>query len=353
MHILIIPTSYPNDYNPISNIFFRDQAEALSANGLKVGVLAIIPIPLKEIIKHKKLHFGLKNYENDGVVTYLFMFPALPKTDRLKQWLRKKIALWAFKKYKAKIGIPDILHVHTYKAAISAQAIKKTYNIQYVITEHSTAFARKLLSQEYGRPFSYVPNVVDTTFFLPSKKFNSKKSLRLLNIGYLEKKKQQDLLLFAFKKVTEDFKDIQLIIGGSGPEELSLKYLASELDLNSNVSFLGKLSREEVKEELLKCDIFVLSSKIETFGVVLIESLSCGKPVVATRSGGPESIIIDKKYGVLTENSIDGLSEGILEVVLNIKKYNLNEIRSYVENTFSKEAISRQLIKIYRQVLSC
>ena len=64
---------------------------------------------------------------------------------------------------------------------------------------------------------------------------------------------------------------------------------------------LGKKNRNEVKFEMQQADCFVLSSYHETFGVVLIEAMSCGLPVLSTKSGGPESIIKSSKLGKLCD----------------------------------------------------
>ena len=132
MHVLIIPTAYPNDYNPVSNIFFRDQAEALASNGFKVGVLALVPITIQQIFKKRKFNFGLQVFKENGVMTYLFMFPVLPKSEPLKQWLRKTIGLWVFKKYQIDQGIPDIQHVHPKETVPVFQAFP-VLHLQFLI----------------------------------------------------------------------------------------------------------------------------------------------------------------------------------------------------------------------------
>jgi L-malate glycosyltransferase len=382
MHVLIVPNSYPNSFNPVSGIFFRDQAEALAKNGVKTGILAVVPITIKEIFKQKKRLFELNIFEKNGVTTYLFLFPAFPKTDLIKQWVRKKIGLWLFKKYAAKNGIPDIQHVHVYTTACIAQAIKRKYQVPYIITEHSSSFllniltsyqkvlARKayaesslriavsqklamLLGDNFGYSFSYVPNATDTDYFKPLSNRIPNKKYRLLNVANLNANKQHEMLLFCFQKIVKENPLVQLIIGGAGPEENRLRKLSSKLQLDAYVSFLGKLSRHEVLREMQKCDAFILSSKFETFGVVLIEAMACGKPVVTTQSGGPESIIINETYGILTKNSVESLSAGIVKMVNNKAYYNSENIRLFVEINFSAKAVSTQLKRAYRQVIEC
>jgi glycosyltransferase involved in cell wall biosynthesis len=380
MHILIIPTMYPHDYNPVSNIFFRDQAEALAANGHKVGVLAIIPITIQAIIKRKKWNFGITISNINNVTTYIFTFPALPKTERFKQFIRAKVGIYIFKKYLFQNGKPDIMHVHTFVAGITAIAIEDAFGIPFVVTEHSSSvksgfltryqnylanvvynrskinisvsddFSR-WLSNRYSLPFITIPNVVDTVFFTTNSNKNLYSSdIKILNIASLDKNKQHSLLLHAFKNVISHFSNMTLAIGGDGPERPALKRLVKKLDIDRHVLFLGKLTRDEVKDEMQNCDIFLLTSKIETFGVVLIEAMACGKPVISTKSGGPESIVIRSEYGELVNQTVESITDGIMRVVSKLNKYDSNMIRKYIEDNYSGKIIAQKLVSVYKNI---
>ena len=94
---------------------------------------------------------------------------------------------------------------------------------------------------------------------------------------------------------------------------------------------------------MLHSDCFVLSSFHETFGVVLIEAMSCGLPVLSTRSGGPESIIISDDYGFLCGQSELG------ETMNKVTKIEFNPtvIREFAKDNFSQMAVSKKLEEIY------
>lgn len=378
MHILIIPTWYPNIYNPLSNVFFKEQAEALAHYGHKVGVLAFVPVTIRKILKTRMFKFGIKVFNENGVNIYMALIPVLPREERFQQFLRKKIGLLLYKKYESISGKPDIAHVHTFIAGGLAIEIEKKYRIPFVTTEHSSSFYTGKLSKYYCKiahkvfhkskiniavssnyasylsdmfslDFRYVPNVVNTEFFLPVKDETKQlKETKILNIANLNANKQHTLLLKAFSIVYKKFPDTILEIGGDGPERNKLVEMSHQLGIAQNVRFIGKLTREQVKHAMQKCDIFVLTSKFETFGVVLVEAMACGKPVVSTKSGGPESIILNSKYGEIVDNSVECISDGLIKVILNIDKYNQNHIRKYVENNFTRDVISEKLTELYK-----
>ena len=117
----------------------------------------------------------------------------------------------------------------------------------------------------------------------------------------------------------------------------------SSLDLHDQVKLFGRVSREKVLELMIQSDCFVLSSIHETFGVVLIEAMSCGLPVISTRSGGPESIITSDDYGFLCGQSELG------ETMSKVTKIEFNPtiIREFAKDNFSQIAVSKKLEEIY------
>ncbi|MDC3103927.1 glycosyltransferase [Flavobacteriales bacterium] len=88
---------------------------------------------------------------------------------------------------------------------------------------------------------------------------------------------------------------------------------------------------------------FVSTSKVETFGVVLIEAMSCGLPVLSTKSGGPESIVKNSMLGTLCD--LNDLEKEMLKIVKS--NYNSDYIRKYAVNNFSEIPFSQSLSKIY------
>ncbi len=113
---------------------------------------------------------------------------------------------------------------------------------------------------------------------------------------------------------------------------------------------IGLISREEVITQLDDCDVFVLPSHYETFGVVLIEALSRGVPVISTYCGGPECIV-DESNGVLVQpKDVDELAQAMLKMYHEYSNYNKEQLRESVINLYGKEAFYKRVIEIYKSV---
>ena len=158
------------------------------------------------------------------------------------------------------------------------------------------------------------------------------------------------MLLRAFSKAKSEGLNAQLRIAGEGPKRGDLEKLISELSLNEDVTLLGQLSREELRKEYNASHCFVLSSKKETFGVVVIEAMSCGLPSVATRCGGPESVISGEWLGELTDINEDALSLGLLKVFRNRSDYDPKKISDHTRTHYSGEAVAGKLENVYNQI---
>jgi len=145
-------------------------------------------------------------------------------------------------------------------------------------------------------------------------------------------------------------KNVSLLILGGGPEYGSLKKEIEKLNMKKQIALYGFARREDVLRELQNSNAFVLSSKYETFGVVLIEAMSCGLPIISTKCGGPESIITDESIGLLVESdNIQELSTAMLKVYNG--KYDRKYIRDYSIESFSEDAIVYELNKVYEKIL--
>ncbi|MCU4531099.1 glycosyltransferase [Acinetobacter sp. P1(2023)] len=382
MHILIIPSWYPTFKDDISGSFFREQALALKEYGHRVGVIYPQIRSLRNIKSIFTKPYGCQSENDSGLLTLRWyginFFPKLPQLAR-RYWINCGLAL--FEEYIKKNGKPDILHVHSLlNAGYLAREINKKYSIPYVITEHSSAFARglvpkhlitnlsdvltnsskciavsekfcQLLEQTFiGTVWKYIPNIVNEVF-LQEIIYSETLDFELINVCFLTKNKKVDLLIFAFAKALMQEPSLKLKIGGDGPERPYLENLVKELKIAHAVTFLGLLSREQVKSEINKSSAFVVASEYETFSVVIVEALALGKPVVATRCGGPESIIQPEVGYLVENNSIEAMAVAILKLHDNYNNFKAEDVREYCKNNFSGQAVVEKLGQIYKDSL--
>ena len=157
-------------------------------------------------------------------------------------------------------------------------------------------------------------------------------------------------LIKAFAKKFKD-KEAMLYIGGDGSQRAWLEALAQENGVKKQIIFLGALSRDDVAKWMNKCDCFVLPSRYETFGVVYIEALASGRPVIGALNGGAEDIINNLNGYLVPIDDIDKLAEKMLELYKKIDSYNEEEIRSDCLKRFSPEVIVNKIISVYKEVL--
>lgn len=381
MHILIIPSWYPTKDNPIAGIFFKEQAEALAEKIDKVGVLIIREISilnLREIIKEKIFLYKFNITNTSSAREFELIYITFPKIKFIKKLQNNIFSKLAIKKYITQYGKPDLCHLHSYSRGDTALMIKQRYKIPFVITEHFSGFARRIIDDKgmefaknvfrnaekriavskkfadllynvTGQNFIYIPNMTDPFYFTIVNNKGKSRDFVFLNIASLDENKNHYMLLEAFAEKFKYKKNVKMIIAGKGPLEIKLKAKAKELKIEEKVVFFGPASREQVKQLFHSSDAFVLSSKYETFGVVLIEALSCGLPVIATKCGGPESIVVEEGIGELVDIDKDALANAMEKVYS--KKYDSEYIRKYAIENFSKEAVTSELIEVYKTVL--
>jgi phosphoribulokinase len=90
MHVLIIPSWYPNTYNPLYGVYVKEQAEALAKYDVKIGVISIEEINVLQIVKERKIDFFSKNFVENNVVTYCSQYPVPPKLHTIRKKIKKK-----------------------------------------------------------------------------------------------------------------------------------------------------------------------------------------------------------------------------------------------------------------------
>ena len=205
-----------------------------------------------------------------------------------------------------------------------------------------------------------IPNGVDMTTFNEAVDGSSmrarlgvKEEPLIVAAIRLVKRKGPGHLIAAFSKVLKDIPNAKLAIAGWGPEAANLKIKIDELGIAGSVHMLGAIQREEVAELMAAADVFVLPSLVESFGMVLLEAMAVGTPVVCTRTQGAADIIEGGVNGVTVPPADDdALAEAIVRVSNNrelAKRLRTNGLKT-VKEKFSWERTAKLTLASYERV---
>ncbi len=200
---------------------------------------------------------------------------------------------------------------------------------------------------------SVLRNGVDLTTFTPDPR--GRERLRgelevsgpvVLSVGHLIERKGHDLAIRAIAGMPE----ASLLIVGSGPEEAALKRLTHELGMEERVRFVGSVPHETLKNYYSAADILILGSSREGWPNVLLESMACGTPVVATAVNGSPEVVRDPVAGqVVSERSPEALARGLAAVLADLPER--AAVRRYAED-FSWDATSRGQQALFTRILA-
>ncbi|MDO9578467.1 MAG: glycosyltransferase [Candidatus Cloacimonadales bacterium] len=322
-------------------------------------------------------------------------YPGLPK-DILKCIYPKILYSQIRNLYKNKEF--DIIHAHTLlPSGYVAYKLSKLRNVPYIVTTHGADFykcishvsklrnikpycnkeismVREVLqnansiicvSNKFAEDVStfcpnakiqIIPNDYRSDIFFPQDKLLCRKELRIPNnkkiiisVGNFVEVKGHKYILQALPAIIDKHKDILLLLIGGG--ELKKKYIKTceQLNLKKHVRIMDRLKHEELAIWYNIADIFVLPSVNETFGVVLLEALACGLPVIATSTSGPSQIISDSIDGLFVpiKNS-NAISETVNYLFSNeetLKKMSKNALQN-IQNKYSN--VTKKIICVYK-----
>jgi len=165
-------------------------------------------------------------------------------------------------------------------------------------------------------------------------------------------RKNVGLLFRAFARVRTQFPQLRLVLTGDPPEANVLRSLA-DARVADAVTFAGYQSRESLIKLYQGAELFVLPSSQEGLGISMLEALACGLPVVSTRCGGPESVIVDGLTGRLTPNGDEiALADAILDLLDHPDQLNVMRVQSaaYARDNFSRRVVESRLLDAFQFV---
>ncbi len=396
MKVLVLTTTFPRWQEDTVPAFVYQLCQELLRNGLEIVVLAPHHqgAPLQEEMAGLKVHrfayFYPKRYQRlyyeGGVLSNL-------KRSRLA-WVQVPLlvvselyhALRLIKKEKV-----DIIHSHwLIPSGLVGAICKKVCKRPLVVTIHgsdifpfrkgslkhllrlvlkscdactansqATASAAQEIT-DVQQKLAVIPMGVDLNRFHPDEPgFATDKPL-ILSVGRLINWKGVDYLIRAMPLVLEQLPEARLVICGDGPERANLERLASELSLTGNVVFEGSVPNSRLPDYYRTASVFVLPSIViestgetEALGVVLLEAMACGKPVIGSNVGGIPDIIEDGWNGFLVQQkSPEELADRIVRLLSSDElrhRFSENALQT-VRERFSWEAVTDRFGEIYERL---
>jgi glycosyltransferase involved in cell wall biosynthesis len=372
MNILLLTHSYPDVKNKWRGVFVQEQVKALSIKHEVTVVYFKVDYshfaPFSNYTFLKKQSGRITEYE----VTISKSFPVITQAKYLSNTYR-----FIEKEILTQVKI-DIIHSHfSYPAGFLGTIIQKRKKIPCIITEHTwikkyfrswihkkcVLYALKNSSGVISvsialkddialfcsRKVSVIPNVIEVDKFYLSEKHDHK----TLNIGILggmgNYRKGLDILIKSVSLLKD--MDLMVHIGGDGILLEKFKTLSKESGVFEKCKFYGEILTEDISGFYSRLDVFVLASRDETFGVVVVEAMASGLPVIATDCGGPKEIIT-RDTGLLVEKeNPEELARAITYMSENLHLYNRDSIRKYAEEKFGQMSFVESVTHFYQDVL--
>lgn len=246
------------------------------------------------------------------------------------------------------------------KDFIKKRSLKATNTVVTVSSANQKVL--KKLYPEFKEKFVVIPNGIDTTWWhsqslrftdLDRKKVKEElflareDSLVIISVAELHERKGLKYLIEAIPEVSTKFSNIKLVIVGEGPEREELEKLIKKLGAENHIILTG---RQKEIPKLLKCsDIFVLPSKREAFGLVLLEAMISRLPVIASETGGIPEII--KNTGILVEpENSKGITAALIDLITHPEKRQKlsNAGEKLVHEKFEAKKMAEEYEKVYK-----
>lgn len=373
--ILFLPKWYPNQNDIQHGIFIKNQALALSKFA-PVGVLFVVT---SELVKEDKIEI----VKEGNYFSLTYYFPK--KSNRLFSLFSYfKAFAKAQKKFESEWGKPDVITL--YILGRNYKMYKKYYSgIPFIVSEQWSGYlnggiekyiffkrrntinalknADQIIAvsdslsvalQKYSQreKVEVIPNIVFSNGITENKIVNV---IQVLTVADLDDKvKNISGMIHALSQIKLNHK-VHFTIIGEGKDEISLKKLAlSKTSPNFSVEFISRMPHEELLKQYANCNLYLLNSEVETFCVSAAEAIASGRPVVATRCGGPEKYLTEKN-SILTEINQPGkLVYSISKMIEKLEKgeFQPHEIAKTIEKEYGADNIAKRYLNVLEATIN-
>lgn len=380
-HVLVLPKWYPGRRDPQLGDFIRKQMLAV-ARKAKVSVVFVSPQEELPTAEEQELTTDAGAWE----LRCYYKASTAPFAPWRKavNYARYREATWnGIRRVLAERGRPDLTHVHILvRPAVIARTLMRRHGVPYILSEQSSeyldgtwaakpasfkAFVRSLfrtasavttVSPHLGdglerlglcEGYEVVPNVVPGTDRPLPRRGDPGRFMMVADL--VDRTKNVGGVLRALKTARDRGHDLCLDVIGDGRDRDALHNEASALGLNGSVRWLGRLPNSSVLEHMGGTGAVIINSNVETFSVVTGEALVCGKPVIATRCGGPEAFITPENGVLIAPKDDAALADAMIAMAAAHDRYDPATIRRTVSDRFGPDAVGDKFLSIYRRVL--
>jgi alpha-maltose-1-phosphate synthase len=380
MHVLFIPKWYPGRNDPQLGDFLRKQALAV-ARTERVSVLHVHGLKSADAVTTEELDRSEGAWELHCYFA-ASTFPWGGVRQPINAWRYVRAARRGWRRLREEQGMPDVVHAHILlRPALFAWLLRLRYGIPFVISEQSSAFLngtferwswwRRRMSRWLLRScdgftavspylgdrmkalglvdqYDVVPNVVPGTERPLPPRGGSGSFLMVADL--VDHIKNVSGVIRAVAAVKDRHPEVHLTIIGDGPDRGLLEQLARELNVLERVTFLGRLPNREVLDHMGRTGAVIINSHVETFSVVTGEALAQGKPVIATRCGGPIAFITPNNGLLIPLNDTNALIAAMDHLIAHWADHDPATIRATVHDRFGSDAVGRCFVSLYHRI---
>jgi glycosyltransferase involved in cell wall biosynthesis len=392
LKILFLSRSYPNSAMPLLGLWVEGLVQCL-AKRCEVRVVSPVPycpplpglnetyarfrrIPASETresiaVLHPRILLP-PGYWYHGLESLTYYMAVVRQIDRLRRHFDFDIIHgefsfpdgWVAARLGRRYGVPVLITEHApwrpwmddYRL-VRSQAVWAARNSAFHIAVSKSV--RDEIAGFTGESpgLRVIPNGIDTSLFtLPRTRVEPKLD-QILFVGAVRPVKGLDVLLKALRQLKDNGRDLKLLVIGEAffrtyrAEYDRLRRMARDLGLESQVDFMGGKTPSQLVPYMQESAMLVLPSRKESLGMVLVEAIACGTPVVSTLCGGPEDIVNDKVGVLVPSDDPAALAAGIAHIIDHRESYNPEELRAYAEAKFSWERVTTQVMTLYKEAI--
>ncbi|MFC2084426.1 glycosyltransferase [Bacteroidota bacterium] len=396
--VLIISHMYPSSYDEVYGSFVHYQVKELTKQGIEIKVVSPrpwAPFPINRMSKKWKAYSEIPQKQiRENIEIFYPRYIEFPRayldnySGEFMYLAVKSIINSIYNKFKF-----DLIHAHTaYPDGYAAIRLKLKYNIPLIVTVHGLDVCScapykpliersQILCKKIIEVFSTADKIVGVSslvrnsiirYYHDSQKviyinngipidkvklkstWNRGQRIKIISVGYLDKRKGHEFVIRSLTDLIKDGFKLEYTIVGDGENRKFLETLVEEFGLKNIVSILGMKSQDEVFRSLSEADIFCLPSWDEALGVVYLEAMATGLPVIACKGQGIIDVIEDKYNGLLVEpKNLESVQSALRILITNTdlcRKIG-QKARQRVLDNFTWQRNANKYIELYKEIL--